>query len=65
MGGVLHHARVMCAIINPTVNSYKRINAPVTARGARRLPLYPIDAIRAFERYQALRVALGEDFSKI
>jgi glutamine synthetase len=140
MGGVLHHAPAMCAITNPTVNSYKRINAPVTAsgatwspnsitwagnnrthmvripdagrfefrqadgaanpyllqavklaagldgianqrepgkrldidmyteghkaRGARRLPLYLIDAIRAFERNKALRSALGEDFSK-
>ena len=34
MGGVLHHAQAMCAITNPTVNSYKRINAPVTASGA-------------------------------
>jgi len=140
MGGVLHHAQAMCAITNPTVNSYKRINAPVTAsgatwapnsitwagnnrthmiripdpgrfefrqadgaanpyllqavklaaglegianqrepgkrldinmyteghkaRGARRLPLYLIDAIRAFERDKGLRAALGEDFSK-
>lgn len=140
MGGVLYHAQSMCAITNPTVNSYKRINAPVTAsgatwspnsitwagnnrthmiripdpgrfefrqadgaanpyllqavklaaglegianrrepgkrldidmyseghkaRGARRLPLYLIDAIRAFERDKALRKALGEDFSK-
>ncbi len=140
MGGVLHHAQAMCAITNPTVNSYKRINAPVTAsgatwspnsitwagnnrthmvripdpgrfefrqadgaanpyllqavklaaglegianqrnpgkrldlnmyteghkaRGARRLPLYLIDAVRAFERDKGLRAALGEDFSK-
>jgi glutamine synthetase len=140
MGGVLYHAQAMCAITNPTVNSYKRINAPVTAsgatwapnsitwagnnrthmiripdpgrfefrqadgaanpyllqavklaaglegianqrepgkrleinmyteghkaRGARRLPLYLIDAIRAFERDKGLRAALGEDFSK-
>lgn len=140
MGGVLHHAQAMCAITNPTVNSYKRINAPVTAsgatwspnsvtwsgnnrthmvripgagrfefrqadgaanpyllqavklaaglegianqrdpgkrldinmyteghkaRGARRLPLYMIDAVRAFERDKSLRAAMGEDFSK-
>ncbi|MBT6273306.1 MAG: type III glutamate--ammonia ligase, partial [Chromatiales bacterium] len=34
LGGVLHHAESMCAITNPTVNSYKRINAPVTSSGA-------------------------------
>jgi glutamine synthetase type III len=34
LGGVLQNARAMCAITNPTVNSYKRINAPVTASGA-------------------------------
>ena len=34
MGGVLAHAEALCAITNPTVNSYKRINAPVTASGA-------------------------------
>ncbi|MEO1198764.1 MAG: type III glutamate--ammonia ligase [Pseudomonadota bacterium] len=34
LGGLMHHATAMCAITNPTVNSYKRINAPVTASGA-------------------------------
>ncbi|MEM7255399.1 MAG: type III glutamate--ammonia ligase [Pseudomonadota bacterium] len=34
MGGVLHHAPTLCALTNPTVNSYKRINAPVTTSGA-------------------------------
>ena len=34
LGGVLHHAESMCAITNPIVNSYKRINAPVTVSGA-------------------------------
>ncbi|MEQ8440977.1 MAG: type III glutamate--ammonia ligase [Alphaproteobacteria bacterium] len=34
LGGMLRHATSMCAITNPTVNSYKRINAPVTASGA-------------------------------
>ena len=31
---MLHHAEGLCALTNPTVNSYKRINAPVTASGA-------------------------------
>ena len=34
LGGVLHHATALAALFNPTVNSYKRINAPVTASGA-------------------------------
>ncbi len=34
LGGVLSEASALCAITNPTVNSYKRINAPVTASGA-------------------------------
>ena len=34
LGGVLAHAEGLAAITNPTVNSYKRINAPVTASGA-------------------------------
>ena len=34
LGGVLHSAEALCAIANPTVNSYKRINAPVTVSGA-------------------------------
>ena len=34
LGGLLDHAPAMCALTNPTVNSYKRINAPVTASGA-------------------------------
>ena len=34
IGGVMHHAEALCAITNPTVNSYKRINAPPTLSGA-------------------------------
>ena len=34
IGGLLHAAQGLCAITNPTVNSYKRINAPVTTSGA-------------------------------
>ncbi len=34
IGGVLHSAPALCALTNPTVNSYKRINAPITASGA-------------------------------
>jgi glutamine synthetase len=30
----MEHATSMCAITNPTVNSYKRINAPATTSGA-------------------------------
>src|SRR6516225_706849 len=34
IGGVMNAAQDLCAITNPTVNSYKRINAPVTLSGA-------------------------------
>jgi glutamine synthetase len=34
IGGLLHSAEALCALANPTVNSYKRINAPVTLSGA-------------------------------
>lgn len=34
LGGVLGHAESFIALTNPTVNSYKRINAPVTRSGA-------------------------------
>lgn len=34
LGGLIHHADSLVAITNPTVNSYKRINAPRTTSGA-------------------------------
>jgi glutamine synthetase len=34
LGGLMHHAESLAAITNPTVNSYKRINAPRTTSGA-------------------------------
>jgi glutamine synthetase type III len=34
LGGIVHSAQELCSIFNPTVNSYKRINAPRTRSGA-------------------------------
>ncbi len=34
IGGIIHNAEALCAFTNPTVNSYKRINAPRTLSGA-------------------------------
>jgi glutamine synthetase len=34
IGGLVHSAEGVCALTNPTVNSYKRINAPPTLSGA-------------------------------
>ena len=34
IGGVMHSSEALCAISNPVVNSYKRINAPPTLSGA-------------------------------
>ena len=136
----MRHASGMCALTNPTVNSYKRLNAPVTlsgstwspntisyggnnrthmvripdpgrfelrladgaanpyllaaavlaagmigmetkadpgkrldidmytqahlAKGAKKLPIYLIDAIREFSKDKILGAALGPDFAK-
>lgn len=34
LGGLMRNSAALCALLNPTVNSYKRINAPVTLSGA-------------------------------
>ena len=34
LGGIVHSADALCTFFNPTVNSYKRINAPRTRSGA-------------------------------
>ena len=34
LGGIIHSAEGLAALFNPTVNSYKRINAPPTISGA-------------------------------
>ncbi|HEX3485864.1 MAG TPA: type III glutamate--ammonia ligase, partial [Micropepsaceae bacterium] len=34
IAGIMANAEALCAISNPTVNSFKRINAPVTVSGA-------------------------------
>ena len=40
MGGLLHHARALCAIACPTVNSYKRLVVGGSASGATWAPAY-------------------------
>jgi glutamine synthetase len=34
IGGIIHSADALASILNPTINSYKRINAPRTTSGA-------------------------------
>ncbi|HEY2838323.1 MAG TPA: type III glutamate--ammonia ligase [Pirellulales bacterium] len=34
LGGIMHSAPALCAFTNPSVNSYRRINAPTTTSGA-------------------------------
>ena len=34
LGGILHSAEALSAFFNPSINSYRRIDAPVTASGA-------------------------------
>jgi len=34
LGGIMHNVEALASIFNPTVNSYKRINAPRTVSGA-------------------------------
>ncbi|MEM1341678.1 MAG: type III glutamate--ammonia ligase, partial [Pseudomonadota bacterium] len=34
LGGLMAHGQALCALTNPTVNSYKRINAPATLSGS-------------------------------
>ena len=34
LGGIIHNAEALCSFFNPTVNSFKRINAPRTISGA-------------------------------
>ncbi|MEM6948265.1 MAG: type III glutamate--ammonia ligase, partial [Pseudomonadota bacterium] len=34
LGGLMAHGQALCALTNPAVNSYKRINAPATLSGS-------------------------------
>lgn len=54
MGGILHHARGLAAIIAPTVNSYKRLVRRATVSGATWAPVYV--TYGASNRTQMIRV---------
>ena len=41
LGGIMHSADALAALFNPTVNSYKRINAPPTLSGSTWSPALP------------------------
>ena len=40
LGGVIHHAKALCAITAPCVNSYKRLGAPSVRSGAAWAPIF-------------------------
>jgi glutamine synthetase len=40
LGGVIHHAKALCAVTAPTVNSYKRLGAPTVRSGAAWAPVF-------------------------
>ncbi|MBM3734303.1 MAG: type III glutamate--ammonia ligase [Acidobacteria bacterium] len=54
LGGVLHHARGLAAIVAPTVNSYKRLVRRATRSGATWAPVYV--TYGASNRTQMIRV---------
>jgi glutamine synthetase len=62
LGGILAHAPSFVAITNPTVNSFKRINAPVLPTGA---PLGPAATAITYggnNRTHLLRIPVGGRF---
>ena len=54
LGGVLHHARGLAAIVAPTVNSYKRLVRRATRSGATWAPVYV--TYGASNRTQMIRI---------
>jgi glutamate---methylamine ligase len=53
LGGVMDAAPQICAVTNPTVNSYRRLNLPT---GARQVPLYEAVTYTGRNRTQLIRV---------